>query len=148
MKVVFLQDVKGQGKKGEIKNVSDGYARNFLIPKKLAAEADNKTLNEMKGKKASEEHRIELERQSASDTARRLEEIKVIIKMSAGADSRLYGSVTSKDIAESLKEQTGIEVDKRKIILPEPLKSFGSYKIDVKLYGEITGKINVTVTEK
>ncbi len=148
MKVVFLQDVKGQGKKGEIKNVSDGYARNFLIPKKLAAEADNKTLNEMKGKKASEEHRIELERQSAADTARRLEEIKVIIKMSAGADSRLYGSVTSKDIAESLKEQTGIEVDKRKIILPEPLKSFGSYKIDVKLYGEITGKINVTVTEK
>lgn len=148
MKVVFLQDVKGQGKKGEIKEVSDGYARNFLIPKKIAAVADNKTLNEIKGKKAAEEHRAELERQSAAETAKRLEEIAVIIKMSAGADSRLYGSVTSKDIAESLKEQTGIEVDKRKIVLPESVKSFGTYKVDVKLYGDITGKITVTVTEK
>lgn len=148
MKVVFLQDVKGQGKKGEIKEVSDGYARNFLIPKKIAAVADNKTLNEIKGKKASEEHRAELEKQSAAETAKRLEETVVIIKMSAGADSRLYGSVTSKDIAEALREQTGIEVDKRKIILPEPIKAFGTYLADVKLYGEITGKITVTVTEK
>lgn len=148
MKVIFLQDVKGQGKKGEIKEVSDGYARNFLLPKKLASEADNKAINEMKGKKASEDYRIEVEKQNAKATAEKLETVTVIIKMTAGADSRLYGSVTSKDIAEHLKEQTGIEVDKRRIMLSEPIKSFGTYKADVKLYGEISGKITVTVTEK
>lgn len=148
MKVIFLQDVKGQGKKGEIKEVSDGYARNFLLPKKLASEADNKAINEMKGKKASEDYRIEVEKQNAKATAEKLETVTVIIKMTAGADSRLYGSVTSKDIAEHLKTQTGIEVDKRRIMLSEPIKSFGTYKADVKLYGEISGKITVTVTEK
>ncbi len=148
MKVIFLQDVKGQGKRGEIKEVSDGYARNFLFPKKLASEADNKAINDMKGKKASEEYRIEVEKQNAKATAEKLETVTVVIKMTAGADSRLYGSVTSKDIAEHLKEQTGIEVDKRRIMLPEPIKSFGTYKADVKLYGEISGKITVTVTEK
>lgn len=148
MKVIFLQDVKGQGKRGEIKEVSDGYARNFLLPKKLASEADNKAINEMNGKKASEEYRIEVEKQNAKETAKKLEAVTVVIKMTAGTDSRLYGSVTSKDIAEYLKEQTGIEVDKRRIMLPEAIKAFGTYKADVKLYGDISGKITVTVTEK
>ncbi|MBE6599156.1 MAG: 50S ribosomal protein L9 [Ruminococcaceae bacterium] len=147
MKVVLLQDVKGQGKKDDVINVSDGYARNFLFPKKLAAEADAKVMNEIKNKEASKQHKIELEKQAARDTAAKLQSVVVKIKIQGGAagDGKMYGSVTSKDIAEALLEQHKIEIDKRKIVLDAPIKNYGTYALDVKLYPEITGKINVVV---
>ena len=148
MKVIFLQDVKGQGKKGDMKNVSDGYARNYLLPKGLAVTADNQAINEMQGKKAAQEHRVKTEREAAQQTAQRLESVNVIVKMSGGADGRLYGSVTSKEIAEQLKAQFGIEVDKRKITLPEPIKSFGTYRCGLRLFSDVSGSVTVTVTEK
>ena len=145
MKVVLLQDVKGQGKKDDLINVSDGYARNFLFPKKLAVEADAKVLNDIKNKEAAKQRRIELEKQAARDTAEKLAETLVKIKVKEGADGKFYGSVTTKDIAEALKEQCGIEVDKRKVVLGENIKGYGTYTVDVKLYPEISGKLNVLV---
>ena len=145
MKVVLLQDVKGQGKKDQIIDVSDGYARNFLLPKKLAAIADAKVLNDIKNKEAAQARRIELEKQAARETAAKFEGIVVKLKLSSGADGRLYGAVTTKDIAEALKEQHNIEVDKRKIVLDEAIKAYGTYTVDVKLYPEIAGKLNVVV---
>ena len=148
MKVVLLTDVKGQGKKGAVINVSDGYAKNFLFPKKLAAQADAKLMNEIKGKEEARLHKIEQEKEAARAVAAKLEGIMVKITAQAGTDGKTYGSVTSKEIAEKLLEQAGIEGDKRKIDIPEPIKTFGTYRLDVKLYGDIGGKINVVVTEK
>ena len=145
MKVVLLQDVKGQGKKDDLINVSDGYARNFLFPKKLAVEADAKVLNDIKNKEAAKQRRIELEKQAARDTAEKLSGTLVKSKVTEGADGKFYGSVTTKDIAEALKEQCGIEVDKRKVVLGENIKGYGTYTVDVKLYPEISGKLNVLV---
>lgn len=145
MKVVLLQDVKGQGKKDEIINVSDGYARNFLFPKKLAVEADAAILNDIKNKEAAKQRKIELEKQAARETAEKMGGLLVKIKVKEGADGKMYGSVTTKDIAEALKEQFGIDVDKRKIVLSENVKSFGNYTADVKLYPEISGKLNILV---
>ncbi len=148
MKVVLLSDVKGQGKKGQIINVSDGYARNFLFPKNLATPADNKIMNELKGKEEAKLRQIELEKQAARDTAEKLKNVSVKIKAGAGADGRMYGSVTSKEIAEQLAAQHGIAIDKRKINLTDPIKAFGTYMPEVKLYPEITGKITVVVSDK
>lgn len=146
MKVVLLQDVKGQGKKDEIINVSDGYARNFLLPRKLAVEADSNILNEIKNKEAARLRKIELEKQSARELAEKLQGILVKIKTQAGAsDSKFYGSITTKDIAEALAAQFGIDIDKRKIVLGEQIKAFGTYTADVKLYPEIAGKLNILV---
>ncbi len=147
MKVVLLQDVKGQGKKDDVINVSDGYARNFLFPKKLAAEADAKVMNEIRNKEASRQHKIDIEKQAARETAAKLQSVVVKIKIQAGAagDGKMYGSVTTKDIAEALAAQHKIEIDKRKIVLDAPIKSYGSYTLDVKLYPEIAGKVNVVV---
>jgi large subunit ribosomal protein L9 len=145
MKVVLLQDVKGQGKKDEIINVSDGYARNFLFPRKLAAEADSKVLNDIKNKEAAKARRIELEKQAARETAAKFEGLLVKIRIQSGADGKLYGSVGTKDIAEALLEQHGVEVDRRKIVLDNPIKAYGTYTVDVKLYPEIAGKLNVLV---
>ena len=148
MKVVLLADVKGQGKKGQVVNVSDGYARNFLFPKNLATPADNKIMNELKGKEEARLRQIELEKQAARDTAEKRKSISVKIKAQAGSDGRIYGSVTSKEIAEQLKAQHSIEIDRRKINLQDPIKAFGTYLPEVKLYPEITGKITVVVTDK
>lgn len=148
MKVVLLQDVKAQGKKNDIVEVSEGYARNFLFPKKLAIPADAKAINDIKNKKSSEAHKIELERAKAKEIAEKLNEATVKIVAEAGKDGRFYGAVTSKDIAEALKSQLGIEVDKRKVALDSPIKAFGSYKIDIKLYQDIIGKVTVSVLEK
>ena len=145
MKVVLLADVKGQGKKDEIIIVSEGYARNFLFPKKLAIVADNKILNEIKGKEEKRLRQIELEKAAALETKAKLESVQVIIKVSAGEGDRLYGAVTAKDIADALLAQHGIEVDKRKIVT-DAIKAFGSYTPEIKLFPEITGKINVIVT--
>lgn len=146
MKVVLLQDVKGQGKKDDVINVSDGYARNFLFPKKLAVEAGAQILNDIKNKEAAKQHKIELEKKAARETAEKMQGIVVKIKAQQGAaDGKFYGSVTTKDIAEALAAQHGIDVDKRKIVLSENIKGFGNYTADVKLYTEITGKLNILV---
>ena len=148
MKVILTADVKGQGKKDQIINVSDGYARNFLFPKKLAVPADAGALNDVKNKEASKQHKIDVERAAAQETAKKLETIVVRMVYAAGPDKRLYGSVTSKEIAETLKKDYGIEVDKRKISLAEPIKSFGTYKVDVKLFTDVSGKITIEVCGK
>ena len=148
MKVLLLADVKGQGKKDQIIDVSDGYARNFLLPKKLAVIADAKAVNEAKNKEASKQHKIDTEKAEAKALAEKLQKITVKITAQAGGDGRLYGSVTSKDISEALSKQFGITIDKRKLTLDEPIKAFGLYSIDVKLYTEISGKINVSVSDK
>ena len=147
MKVVLLTDVKSQGKKGQVINVSDGYAKNFLFPKKLAVPADNQILTEMKGKEDARLHAIELEKQAAKDTAEKLKGVTVKIKAQGGTDGRTYGSVTAKDVAEALEAQHKIKVDRRKIALDAPIRAFGTYILDVKLYTDISGKITVAVTE-
>ena len=148
MKVILTQDVKAQGKKGDIIEVSDGYARNFLLPRKLAIIADAKAVNEAKNKEASRLHKIETERAAAAETAAKLESLLVKIAAPSGADERLYGSITAKDIAEALKAQHGIEIDRRKMLLDHPIRSYGSYTVEAKLYTEVVGKINVLVCKK
>lgn len=145
MKVVLLADVKGQGKKDEIINVSDGYARNFLFPRKLAIEADAKVLNEIKGREASLKHKIEVETAEAKALAARLDSILIKIPASSGADGRLYGSITAKDISETLAKEYSITVDKRKIQLADAIRAYGKYDLDVKLYTDVVGKIHVLV---
>ena len=148
MKVILTADVKGQGKKDQMVEVSDGYARNFLFPRKLAKPADNQAVTELKNKQAAAQHKIEVERAAAKETAEKLETFKVLFKAGASADGRLYGSITSKDVAEKLAADHGVTVDKRKIVLNEPIKAYGSYDLNVKLYTDIAGKIHVVVTEK
>lgn len=148
MKVVLIQDVKGQGKKNDIIDVSDGYARNFLFPRKLAVVADAKAVNDVKNKKSSEAHKIEVEKANARALATSLADIKVVISAEAGKDGRFYGAITSKDIAEALKSQHKIDIDKRKIELDAPIKAFGTYNVEVKLYSGISGKLNVQIVEK
>ena len=148
MKVILTQDVKGQGKKDQVIEVSDGYARNFLLPKKLAVPADNSALNVVKNKEASKQHKIDVERQQAKDIAEKLKSITVRFEYASGPDKRLYGSVTTKEIAEALKKDHGIDIDKRKIALKENIKTFGSFTADVKLFSDVSGKINILVTSK
>ncbi len=148
MKVILTQDVKAQGKKGDIIEVSDGYARNFLLARKLAIIADAKALNEAKNKEASRLHKIETERSAAQEIASKLSQVLVKIAVSCGADEKRYGAITAKDLAEELKDQHGIEIDRRKMVLDHPIRSYGSYTIDAKLYTEVTAKINVLVCKK
>ncbi len=148
MKVILLADVKGQGKKDQMIEVSDGYARNFLLPRKLAVVADNQAVNEMKNKEASRLHKIETERAEAQKIAEKLTTVQLTFAVGAGADGHLYGSVTAKDIAEKLQKEHGVTVDKRKIAMNESIKAYGAYELDVRLYTDVTGKINVIVTEK
>lgn len=147
MKVVLLKDVKGQGKKDQIIDVSDGYARNFLLPKGLAAEASGSVLNDIKNKEASKAHKIELERAAARETAEKLNSVKVELKVKSGGAGRMYGSVTAKDIAEALEAQHKITIDRRKMVMNDSIKQYGTYHIDVKLYTDVAGKITVSVTE-
>ena len=148
MKVVLTQDVKAQGKKGQLIEVSDGYARNFLLPKGLAIIADNKAINEIKCREASEQHKRDVELQNAKDTAAKLETVQVKLTGKAGADGRIYGSVTTKELSEALKAQHDIAIDKRKIQLDEPLRTFGTHQVNVKLHATVMGKINVVIAEE
>lgn len=148
MKVILTADVKGQGKKDQVVEVSDGYARNFLLPKKLAVPADSKALNEVKNKEASRVHKLEVEKQNALAVAKQLEAIKLRFVYAAGPDKKLYGSVTAKEIAEELKKSHNIEVDKRKITLKTPIKSFGTFAADVRLTNEVNGTIHLEVCGK
>ena len=143
MKVVLTQDVKGQGKKGQVITVSDGYARNFLLPKGLATEANAAAMNEIKNKEAAKQYKIATEKAAAEDLAKKLAEINLEIKVGKGTDGRFYGSVTSKEIAEKLQETYKITVDKRKIQLDRPIKEYGTTQLDVKLYPEVVGKLKV-----
>lgn len=147
MKVILLADVKGQGKKNDVIEVSDGYGKNFLIPRKLAKAADAQSLNDIKVKEESRLHRIQVEKQEAQALAERLKGILVKIPASHGADGRLYGSVTAKDVSERLQADFGIAIDKRKITVSDPIKAYGKYELEVKLYTEVTGKINLLVCE-
>lgn len=147
MKVILTQDVKSQGKKDQIIEVSDGYARNFLFPKKLAIPADSKAINEAKNKEASRLHKIEVEKQQATELAAKLDTLLVKLTGKSSADGRLYGAITSKDVADALLKNFSIEVDKRKINIPEPIKTFGRFELEIKLYNEVTGKIHLLVTE-
>lgn len=147
MKVLLLADVKGQGKKDQIVEVSDGYARNFLFPKKLAVAADAKVLSEAKSKEEAKQYRLREEKAAAEALAKKLSEITVTLTASSGGDGRLYGSITSKDIAEGLKAEHKIDLDKRKLVLSENIKAYGTYNVDVKVYPEVSAKLKVKVTE-
>jgi len=147
MKVILQEHVKGQGKKGALINVSDGYARNYLIPRKLAVAATTDAINAIKIREEAEKRRIAKEREEAEELARKLAEMPIRVKGNAGASGKLFGAITSKNISDSLNEQYGIEIDTRKIVIDEPIKSFGSYEIKVKLFPEISGTLYVHVTE-
>ncbi len=147
MKVILKQDVKGSGKKGQLLDVSDGYARNFLLPRGLASEATAQALNEQKTRQESVEHKLAMEKQAALELQQKLEGATVSIKAKAGVGGRLFGSVTSKEIGEAVKEQFGLEVDRRRINLEEDIKALGSYPVAVKMYGGMTAKITVKVIE-
>jgi large subunit ribosomal protein L9 len=148
MKVIFLQDVKGQGKKGEIKEVSEGYARNFLLPKgvvQIATDGAKKTLNQMA---ASAQKKKEQEKDDAKALAARLGELTVVIKAKAGEGGRLFGAITTKQIAEALEASHKIVIDKRKIELADPIRTLGVTKVDVKLHPEVKGTLNVQLVEE
>lgn len=147
MKVFLKQDVKNVGKAGTIVNVSDGYARNFLFARGLAVEADKNAQSQAKNKESAEAYRREQELAAARALAEKISAAKVKISASAGADGKLYGSVTTSHIADALKAQTGIEVDKRKIVLEENIRTFGTTVMDVKLCPGVTAKLTVAVTE-
>ena len=146
MKVVLKKDQKGLGKRGEIVTVSDGYARNFLFPKGIAAPADAKAENELKNQVSSKEFREKTEKENALALKEKLEKIEVRAKASAGTDGKIYGSVTNSHISALLQEQHGIEVDKRKIEI-EPIKNFGSYSAAVRLAMGVTATLRVIVEE-
>lgn len=147
MKVIFLQDVKGSGKKGEVKEVSDGYARNFLLKKKLAVEANNQNINVLEGQKSSAQHKIDLEIQNAKDIAKTIDGQRVHIKAKAGKNGKLFGTVTSGHVADALEQQYNVKVEKKKISLNLEIKAFGVYEADIKLYKGINAKVTVEVTE-
>ncbi len=146
MKVVLLADVKGHGKKGELVNVSDGYARNFLFPKKLAVEADNSAMNELKNREEAAAHHKKEEIAAAKATAEKLNGKSVKIIAKAGASGRLFGSVTSKEIAAEIKKSLGVEIDRKKMSVAD-IKNFGEYTAEIKLYQGITAKLTVVVSE-
>ena len=145
MKVILLCDVKGQGKKDQIVEVSDGYARNFLFPQKKAIAADAKATNELKNKEEARQYKINEDRKAASALAEKINKVEIEITMGHGADGRLYGSVTAKDIAEALKHRIGTDIDKRKIIMKDTIKAYGKHDVQYKILGDIVAKFIVYV---
>ena len=148
MKVILLQDVKGQGKKGDMKEVSDGYGRNYLLPRKLAVEATTDNLNTLKLKEKAKAAQMAAEKAKAEENAKQLESIVVKISARAGAGGKLFGAVTSKEISDALKAQHGIEVDSKKIVQAEPIKGYGSFDVKCRFGYEISGTIHVLVVEE
>ncbi len=147
MKVILLEDVKALGKKGQVVEVSDGYGKNFILKKKLGVEATNANMNDLKLQKAQEEKKARELLEAAQNLAKELEEKSVVIPMKAGEGGRAFGSVSSKEIAAAYKEQCGMEIDKKKIQLPEAIKTFGTHEVAVKLHPQVTGKLYVKVRE-
>ena len=148
MKVVLLEDVKSLGKKGELVNASDGYARNFLLPRKLAKEANAQAMNELKNAEEAKAFKIKSETENAKAAVEKINDKTLKISAKAGQKGRIFGSVTAKEIAEEIKRQFGVEVDKRKVSIDTDIKSFGTYKAEVKLYTGIAATVNVMVTEQ
>lgn len=147
MKIILLQDEKKLGKKGDIIEANDGYARNYILPKKIGVEATAKNMNDLKLKKANEEKNAKEQLEAAKAFAAELETKQVVVRIKAGEGGKAFGSVSSKEIAAAFKEQHNLEVDKKKIVLPENLKNFGVYEVAVKLHPQVTGKFTVKVQE-
>ena len=148
MRVIFIKDFNGQGKAGDEKNISDGYAKNFLIPKGYAVEATAANLNDLKGKKDSESFKKEQEIAHANNVKKQLEDVTVTIKAKGGESEKLFGSVTSKEISSKLKSDFNIDIDKKKFVLPDGIKVFGVTEVDIKLYPSIVGKVKVNVVKE
>lgn len=148
MKVILIQDVKSLGKKGEVVNVSDGYARNFILPKGLGLEANAKNLNDLKLQKEHEEKKAKELLEAAQELAKNLETKEVTLTMRLGKDGKAFGSVSSKEIAAAVKQQCSLDLDKKKIQLPESIKALGVYEVNVKLHAKVTGKLKVKVIEE
>ncbi|MCI1930099.1 MAG: 50S ribosomal protein L9 [Clostridia bacterium] len=147
MKVILLQDVKGSGKKGQTINASDGYAANFLIPRKLAIMATDGNLNALKQQKKAEDRKTAEELAKAQQMAKKLEAITVKVTVKTGDNGKLFGSVTNKEIAQAMEEQSGIKIDKKKVVLDEPIKMTGEKKVDVKIHPQVTAKVKVAIIE-
>ncbi|MDD6037805.1 MAG: 50S ribosomal protein L9 [bacterium] len=148
MKIILLEDVKSLGKKGEIVNVSDGYARNMILPKKLGVEATGKNLNDLKLQNQHAQKVAEENLANAQAFAEQLKDIKVEVKMKSGKDGRTFGSISTKEIAEAAKKQLSIELDKKKMLLKDPIKSLGTYEVQIKLHPKVTGTFKVHVSEE
>ena len=148
MKVVLLEDVKALGKKGDIVEVSEGYARNFIIPKKKGVEANQENLNTLKLQKANEEKIAKEKLEAAKELAAKLNEASVSLTIKGGKDGRTFGSVSSKEIEEAIKSQLGLEIDKKKLVIAEPIKTFGNHEVKVKLHKDVTAALKVKVGEE
>lgn len=147
MQIVLLEDVKSLGKKGEIVKVNEGYARNFILPKKLGVEATAKNLNDLKLKKANEEKVAAQQLAEARELGTKLEKASVTLSIKAGENGKAFGSVSGKEISKAVQDQLGLEIDKKKLVLPEPLKTFGTHEVPVKLHRDVTVKLAVKVVE-
>ena len=147
MEVILLQDVKSLGKKGDKVTINDGYARNFILPKKLGLEANAKNLNDLKLQKANEEKLAKEQLEAAKVLKTKVEEKPVRLTIKAGEGGKLFGSVSSKEISAAAKQQLGLDIDKKKMVMPEPIKTLGSHNIPVKLHREVTAELTVSVTE-
>lgn len=147
MEIVLLEDVKALGKKGQVVNVNNGYARNFILPKKLGVEATTKNLNDLKLQKANAKKLEEELLQEAKDMAASLEGKSITLAIKAGEGGKAFGSVSSKEIGKAITEQLDMEIDKKKLVLPEPLKTFGTHEVPVKLHKDVLGKLSVKVVE-
>ena len=148
MKVILQQDIRGKGKRGQMIEVSDGYARNYMLPRKLAVEATADNVNTMRMTDKARQEKMQKEREEAFALANRMKDMTVVVKAKGGGAGRLFGSVTTQEISDALKANYAIELDKRKIVLDEPIKAFGSYEIRAKLGYEVSGKFTVTVAEE
>ena len=148
MKVVLLEDVKSLGKKGDIVEVSEGYARNFIIPKKKGVEANQENLNTLKLQKANQEKIAKEKLEAAKELAAKLNEASVSLTIKGGKDGRTFGSVSSKEIEEAIKSQLGLEIDKKKLVIAEPIKTFGNHEVKVKLHKDVTAALKVKVGEE
>ena len=147
MEIVLLEDVKALGKKGQVVKVNDGYARNFILPKKLGVEATSKNLNDLKLQKANAEKVAAEQLAAAKELAEKIEKLTVTLKMKAGEGGKAFGSVSSKEIGKAIEDQIGLEIDKKKLVLPEPIKTFGTHEVPVKLHKDVVAKLAVKVTE-
>ncbi|WP_026908448.1 50S ribosomal protein L9 [Paucisalibacillus globulus] len=148
MKVIFLQDVKGKGKKGEVKNVSDGYARNYLLKNKLAEEATTGNIKALEAQKRKSDQIEQQEKENAEQLKKKIESLEVTLKAKSGDGGRLFGSITSKQIADALNKDHGIKTDKRKIELDQPIRALGYTNVPIKLHPEVTGTVKVHVVEQ
>ena len=148
MKVILLEDVKALGKKGQIVNVNDGYARNFILPKKLGLEATSKNLNDLKLQKQNDEKVAQEKLDAAKALAEEIKEKSITVKIQAGVEGKVFGSISSKEIATEAKKQLNMDIDKKKIVIPDAIKSLGTYNVNIKLHKDVTATLTVKVEAK